>query len=221
MGLMRLIKDYFSSAQTILKSGLESPEDFESALDELDILADRLHDLVEKRAPYLLKEDTTPISLHAEVASESIGTSTLSGSSLSAALIQRDQYSIAVAKALSVAAVEGGEETTSVATFTSTPGADFSFTKVETFSGENFDAAAEMVFAIDFGFLEMSGIEILREANQLADTLRTDIDEGNVATVEIDLVAAGDDTAITTEIDAMVIADLLSSTSVSADLHIA
>lgn len=220
MRFLNLLSSYNNSAKLLLKAGSKSPDAFERALDQLDRVADRLHDFVEKRMPHLYKEDTTPMSLQAEVASDSIGTHTLAYSSLSASLIQREHYSIALAKAVSVAAAEGDAEVTSVSTFTQAPGADITFTKVRTFSGENFEAAAEIVFALDFDFLELPGLDVLRTPNRIANNLRADIDDGNVATVNLDLEARGDNTSITTDIDTLAISDILSSTSISADLYV-
>lgn len=221
MKLEKLINTYNGSAKTLLKAGLKSPNAFEKTLDRLDELADRFYDLIEKRAPYLLEEDTTPTSLQAEVGSDSLGSNTLAASSLSAALIQGEHYSIAVAEAVSVAVADGGDELTFVSTFTGVPGADFSLTKTKTFSGKNYDAAMEAVVAVDFDFLDFDHVDILKTQNGKVGRWRADIEEGNVAKVEVDLVAKGENTAIWTEMDALAISDVLSTTSISADLYIA
>ena len=214
-----LIKSFFKDAKGLLAAGLKDAAVFELAIDQVESLAATLYQKIEKQAPRLLTVDETPMSISAQVGADAIGTDTVAKVSLDATLIERPLVTIGLATAISFAAAE----VTAVATFTGCPGADVSFTKIKTFSGENFEACKEMLVGIDLSFLDLDDrdLDFTRETNVLANGLRADIGEGNLATVEFSVEAVGENTLAYVEADATVVEDMLSSAYVGADLYIA
>ena len=214
-----LIKSFFKDAKGLLAAGLKDAAVFELAIDRVESLAATLYQKIEKQAPRLLTVDETTMSISAQVGADAIGTDTVAKVSLDATLIERPLVTIGLATAISFAAAE----VTAVATFTGCPGADVSFTKIKTFSGENFEACKEMLVGIDLSFLDLNDrdLDFTRETNVLANGLRADIGEGNLATVEFSVEAVGENTLAYVEADATVVEDMLSSAYVGADLYIA
>lgn len=217
----KLIQAYFTSAKALLKKGLDSEARLEQAIDKIELHAEKLHDQLEKHAPHLLTADETEISLIAEVGSDAIGTNTLAETNLAATLIKRPLVSVALASAESFAAAEGGAQVTAVATFSDVEGDDYSFTKVKTVTGSNFQVSKEILVGIDLLFWEGPDVEIVKEKNLIKDRLQTDIEDANVATVEFSAHAESENTLIYVAADATVVENVLSTAYVSAELFIA
>jgi hypothetical protein len=215
------IKAFYATSAFILKKGLSSDRAFDKAVDKIEKLAEKLYNKMEKFAPHMLTDDQSPMSLNAQVASDAIGTNTAAHSTLKAKLIDGPLVSVALASATSFAATEGGAEIAVSATFTNAPGADMAFTKVTKFSGKNFEAAREVMVAVDLQFWESPGFDFTRERNITSNRIVADVEDGNVATVKFHASAEGENTFVSVQTDALAVEDILSTSSISADLFIA
>lgn len=210
-----------SDIRSLLNAALKSEAAFEKALTKIDAKAQGLYTLLQRFAPKALTEDDSPMSLHAEVTSEALGINTVAKAGLTATLVERPLYTIAVASAVSISAVDGGDELAFASSFTGAPGADFAYTKVKTITGANFKISVETMVAIDFSFLELPGRTLTREVNVLADRVRAEIGQGNVATADVELFASAENTAIVADTSVLTIEDFFSSSTISADLFLA
>jgi hypothetical protein len=220
VGIAKIIKQYTDAAKLILRDGVQSEVDFVSSLTRLDNLTSELYNIVERRAPHLLTTDTTPLTVTAQVASDAIGTNTFAEASIDMALVQRDLYSVAAGRAISFAAFDP-VGVAAAATFTDASGGELSVIGVRTVTGENFRASIEGLFAIDFLFLDLDEVELVRERNVFAENLTADVEEGNVATLELDLSAQGENTYISAAASVLSVEDTYSGVDAIADLLVA
>lgn len=207
--------------QILLNAGLRSETAFEAALVKLDAKAEKLYQFLQKVAPKALVADDTPLSLHAEVASDAIGTNTVAKTGLAATLVERPLYSVALASATSLAAADGDDAFAFASSFTGAAGADFAYTRTSSVTGSNFQMSKEVMVALDFSFLELAGVKLTKDVSVTADRIRAEVGEGNVATAEVDLLARGEHTAVIADVSVVTIEDFFSSSAVTADLFIA
>jgi hypothetical protein len=216
------MRDCFSEVKQILKAGDFSEASIEFAVAKITAFADRLETAMARdRELRPFMQDDTPMGLVAVTAGDAIGEHTYAESNLKAGLIDCGNVSIAYASATSIAAAEGGEggPFVSTACFSDVTGGDVAFTRTVNTTGENFAKSTQYLFAVDFEFLKDLDIEIGREANLVIDAY-ADVPDGNTAVVNFDVVAEGEDTAVSAVVDVLAIQDTLSSTYVGSEVQI-
>lgn len=219
-GALWQIRSTMAGVSRLLKRQKFSEDAIEQAGDRISDLADRLEKQLAGNRWYVRnKHDDKPIGLIAETSGDAFGEHTHASSNVKAAVIDKDNVSIAIGRATSVAVSEGGTTYTSTASFTAVTGADISVTKSFNMSGRNFQKSSEFVVAVDFKFLKDLNINLGREFN-LVNRRYADIDDGNVARVSFDAYASGENTYASVVADALAVEDALSTSYASADVFI-
>jgi len=221
MKWLKPFNDIMAQVSQILDQGDFSDSAIAKACDMIVKFADQMQSqLCKTKAFEPYSHDDTPMTLFAETSADAIGEATSAQSSLKAGLIDYKNVTIAIGTATSTAVAEGGSEVAATSAFTEVTGSNFVYTDTYTGTGANWQKSTQVVFAIDFKFLDDAiNLSLTREAEVLSDS-RYSTGDGNVARVDFDVTASGTNTAVEVFADALAVQDTISSTYVGADLLI-
>lgn len=197
-----------------------SDETFDAAVAKINALAET----ASRWMSWAPERDESPMSMELYVSADAAGENTAVGVDIDGSLVDHGAISVGVGRCTAQSAAEAGEgnsmEVAEAEAGSVVDGADFvlAFDHLET--GPNHAAATHAVVAIDFDFYEAPspfGVDL--DGHAFTDDV-ADLDEGNHASVSIDVDVSADDSLADVMAEALVIEDRFSGSSIDAMLAI-